>query len=106
MNYLDYYCSLEPLIHTLRRKVHVFDLSPEERESRNSLYFIKGLQGTYAADILGLREELCQNGKNFNKYVLTMIETLCKRVPACKQHKQVFTYVHYSSIHRYSICNV
>ena len=93
MKYLDYYCSLEPLIHTLRRKVHAFDLSSEERESRNSLYFIKGLQGTYAADLLGLREELALNGKAFNKYVASMIEILCNRVPACKQRKMAFTYV-------------
>ena len=93
MKYLNYYCSLEPLIHTLRRKVHAFDLPSEERESRNSLYFIKGLQGTYAADLLGLREELSQNGKAFNKYVTAIVESLCSRVPSCKQHQKVFTYV-------------
>ena len=99
MKYLNYYCSLAPLIHTLRRKIHAFDLLSEERESRNSLYFIKGLQGTYAADLLGLREELSQNGKTFNKYVTAMVESLCSRMPACKQHQKVFTYVRDLSTH-------
>ena len=95
MSYMEYHCALGPLIRALHRKVHAYDIPSEESVSRNSLYFIRGLQGTYSTDLMGLKEELSFNGAQLNEHVHAIIAKVCKQLPACANRKRGYSYVCY-----------
>lgn len=95
MSYMEYHCALEPLIRALHRRVHAYDIPSDESVSRNSLYFIRGLQGTYSTDLMGLKEELSFNGAQLNEHVHAIIAKVCKQLPACANRKLGYSYVCY-----------
>lgn len=92
---MEYHCALEPLIRALHRRVHAYDIPSDESVSRNSLYFIRGLQGTYSTDLMGLKEELSFNGAQLNEHVHAIMAKVCKQLPACANRKLGYSYVCY-----------
>lgn len=100
MAYMNYHCSLQPLLAKLRHSANLLTSVQDGRPSQNSLYYLKEITFSSHPITNVIKEELIAEGKKYCDNVHQAITEVCRVIPECRSRKQVFFYsLHHCTLH-------